>query len=59
MTDVLYVPKLNNLFNVNAAVLNRNAITFVYKHAKQKQAVAVKKGAAEQSRINTITEYDW
>ena len=28
-------------------------------YAKQKQPVAVKKGAAKQSRINTITEYDW
>ena len=31
----------------------------VYKYAKQKQPVAVKKGTAKQSRINTITEYDW
>ena len=28
-------------------------------YAKQKQPVAVKKGAAKQSRINAITEYDW
>ena len=28
-------------------------------YTKQKQPVAVKKGAAKQNRINTITEYDW
>ena len=28
-------------------------------NAKQKQPVAVKKGAAKQSRINAIIEYDW
>ena len=28
-------------------------------YAKQKQLVAVKKGAAKQSRINAITEFDW
>ena len=28
-------------------------------YAKQKQPVAVKKGTTKQSRINTITEYDW
>ena len=29
------------------------------KRAKQKQPGAVKKGAAKQSRVNAITEYDW
>ena len=28
-------------------------------YAKQKQLLVVKKGAAKQSRINAITEYDW
>ena len=28
-------------------------------YAKQKQPKAIKKGAAKQSRINAITEYDW
>ena len=28
-------------------------------YAKQKQPVAVKKGAAKQSRINAISEYYW
>ena len=28
-------------------------------NAKQKQPMAVKKGAAKQSRINDITEYGW
>ena len=28
-------------------------------YAKQKQPGAVQKGTAKQSRINTITKYDW
>ena len=60
-TESIFIVNILIMQSLYNGLLNSISYVCMYvcMYAKQKQPGAVKKGATKQSRINSITEYDW